>query len=436
MWARKVTVISIVAVMALLLAACGGSDDDTSAEPTIEPTEVQAAPEPATPTATATPTPEPLAWTEVNADAPWAARAGLRVEHLGDKLYLMGGRTPNDSTIPGDSRLWGDVWTSSDSGQTWQQILETDDQAHWPARAYFQTVVKDDQIFVIGGQNYILEVNPFCELLEQGLEPPPELGIDPDAPCPEFLPSSEFFNDVWSSPDGVTWTQLTAAAPWEGRAGLSAAVLWDHIYVFAGSRNDDTSIIGPSGPPRIYYNDVWRSPDGSEWEQVTDSAPWSPRAGVAVVQKDGFLYLLGGEAGFTCEPLPDCEPPYFNDVWRTADGVEWEEVTAAAGWSGRPGQVCAELFEEIICLGGFGIPTVPTDMWASADGSLWRQLDDDPWNSTDPTEMKYDFAGIAVSDGPTGGPAILTFGGDRETFDFDDPENYLRVDNDVWSYEG
>ena len=30
--------------------------------------------------------------------------------------------------------------------------------------------------------------------------------------------------------------------------------------------------------------------------------------------------------------------------------------------------------------------------------------------------------------------AIYTFGGDRETFDFTDPANYLRVDNDVWRY--
>ena len=31
-------------------------------------------------------------------------------------------------------------------------------------------------------------------------------------------------------------------------------------------------------------------------------------------------------------------------------------------------------------------------------------------------------------------PSILTFGGDRETFDFTDPLNYLNVDNDVWRF--
>ena len=33
-----------------------------------------------------------------------------------------------------------------------------------------------------------------------------------------------------------------------------------------------------------------------------------------------------------------------------------------------------------------------------------------------------------------GDPEIITVGGDRETFDFTDPENYLRVDNDVWNF--
>jgi hypothetical protein len=33
-----------------------------------------------------------------------------------------------------------------------------------------------------------------------------------------------------------------------------------------------------------------------------------------------------------------------------------------------------------------------------------------------------------------GDPAIYTFGGDRETFDFNDPVNYLRIDDDIWRF--
>jgi hypothetical protein len=69
------------------------------------------------------------------------------------------------------------------------------------------------------------------------------------------------------------------------------------------------------------------------------------------------------------------------------------------------------------------------DVWVSTDGGTWEQVSDSPWNAEISDEIKYDFEGIAVGD------VIYTFGGDRETFDFSDPSNYLRVDNDVWRYE-
>jgi hypothetical protein len=85
--------------------------------------------------------------------------------------------------------------------------------------------------------------------------------------------------------------------------------------VFGGSLNDDSAVIG--GPPtRNYFNDVWKSSDARTWTRVLEHAPWAPRAGSATVVKEGWIYLLGGENRFTCEPLPNCEPPCFNDAWR------------------------------------------------------------------------------------------------------------------------
>ena len=414
----------VVLVGSVVLAACGSDDDKTSttsaasdppateAAATDPPateapvTEVPASEPPVSdPPATEPPASDPpaaaaaavpslgtlndgFAWNVVTPAALWEPRAGLRVVELGGRLFMLGGRTPNQSTIPGDSLIHGDVWVSDDGGVTWTEIVE---QAPWPARAYFQAVVKDEMVYVIGGQDFGLEENPFCDLLDQGLEPPPGLGIDPDAPCPEFLPTSNFFNDVWRSADGVTWEEMTPEAPWAGRAGLSAATLDGNLYVLAGSQNDDSSIIGTGGPQRIYYNDVWRSTDGAEWEQLTDAAPWKPRAGAAVVARDDRLYLFGGEDGFTCEPLPDCEPPYFNDVWVTTDGADWVLVTEAAGWSPRPGHVCELLGNQFICFGGFGLVENPNDVWVSVDGRQWTVLDDPPWNAADPAEVKYDF---------------------------------------------
>jgi hypothetical protein len=425
----------------LLLAACSGDGEqsspsgptDTTAASTTEATTTTAAP-----TTSTTPPPADLSgfsWTQTTPAAPWAARAGLRVAELDGRIFVVGGRTPNNSTLPGDSTVWGDVWASDDGGITWTQLLATGAPGGFPARAYFSLVVKDDALWVIGGQDFGLQKNPFCELLAQGVAPPPGLGIDPNAPCPEFLPTSQFFNDVWRSTDGVTWEQVTASAPWAGRAGLSAAVLGDEIVVLGGSQNDDSAIVGPNGPQRKYFNDVWTSTDGVTWEQATDAAPWEVRAGAAVAVKDDALYLLGGEDGFTCSPLPDCVPPYFNDVWRTTDGATWEQVTEAAGWSPRPGHVCKVVERQFVCFGGFGLIENPMDMWTSPDGATWTQLPQVPWNAAEPTAIRYDFDAL-VTTGSDGAERLLTFGGDRETFDFTDPDNWTRVDNDVWTFGG
>ena len=363
-----------------------------------------------------------VGWTEVQPSAPWSPRAGLKVVSLGDRFYLMGGRTPNPPSfppVPGDSVIWGDVWMSKDRGSTWNQLLASDAPGHWAPRAYFGAVTKGEAMYVLGGQDFVVVAND-C---------PPFV---PD--CPPFVSRSTFFNDVWRSRDGVRWTQMTDHAPWAGRAGLSTVVLRDEIYVFGGSQNDDSAVIG--GPPqRIYFNDVWKSRDGRTWKKLADHAPWSPRAGAAAVTKGGYIYLLGGENGFVCEPLPFCAPPYFNDVWRTRDGVTWELVTPAAGWSPRPGHACEVAAFHIVCFGGFGLLQNPVDMWASFDGARWVRLPTPPWNATSPDQIKYDFAALSVAEGIHGVPtAIYTFGGDRETFDFTDPTNFLRVDNDVWRY--
>jgi hypothetical protein len=359
-------------------------------------------------------------WSEVTDAAPWSARAGLQVVEIGGRFYLMGGRTPRplrNPPVPGDSDITSDVWRSDDRGRTWKRIVPTGRPDVWPARAYFQAVVKDRWMYVIGGQNYKVQPTP-C--------PPGIPG------CPPFVSTSDFFNDVWRSSDGRRWTRMTAKAPWEGRAGLSAAVVGKYLYVLGGSRNDDQAVIG--GPPtRIYYNDVWRSRDGRTWKRMTAAAPWAPRAGGVAASKDGWLWMLGGEKGFTCSPLPGCDPPYFNDVWRSRDGRSWQRVTAAAGWSKRPGHQCVVVRDRFVCFGGFGLLANPTDAWSSRDGRRWSKLPGPPWNVTDPAQVKYDFDAIAARDGRRG-TAIFTFGGDRETFDFTDPENPKRVDRDVWRF--
>jgi hypothetical protein len=394
------------------------------------------------------PTFEDYGWTEINGWALSTPRAGLEAVVLDGDFYILGGRTPNPWTppplgpIPGDSTLWGDVWRSDDRGESWQMVLATDDDNHWPARAYHEVVVLNEMMYLIGGQNFPLIDNPACDF---------------DPYCfPTKVPASKFFNDVWSSADGVNWTLLTDEAFPTGRAGHSAIVFKDKIFVMGGSYNDD-SIIDPEAR-RVLLNDVWSSPDGIEWTQVTAEAPWLARAGAALVVKNGYLWLIGGEQAFFGFGA------YFNDVWRTKDGETWEPVTYSADWPARPGHTCDVLKNTIVCFGGFGFneaaffppcppfdpinnppipgsdcdpnkPSNPMDIWISKNGADWEQVSDSPWNATKPADIKYDYDTVVAPAGPDGrGQAIYTFGGDRETFDFFDPTQWLNVDNDVWRF--
>jgi len=419
-------------------------------------------------------------WIEVNdgsgagSNAIWEQRAGLQaVKHRG-KFYVLGGRKPQAPPLTlGDSRFFNDTWVSSDSGLTWEDLSNNSAEI-WAPRAYFQAVTKGKYIYLLGGQDSTTIPNPACSI--------------PGVPCgPPFLLQSTFFNDVWRSRDGVNWKQMTSNAKWEGRAGLSAVTHRGWIYVMGGSVNDDSAIIGPGGPARVYFNDVYRSRNGRNWQKVATNADWEPRAGSVLVSRGKYMYLLGGEDGFVCNAdTPRC-PPYFNDVWRSKDGRNWTQVTADAGWSPRPGHQCELLFGYFICFGGFGLseaalqppptgpfpidgaptagqpfpaegpipagsgfpgeaafsfeddlfaPSNPVDIWVSADGANWQELGgtaSPPWNATGPADIKYDFAAFPVYfvDGKFK-PSIFTFGGDRETFD-PRPESmeYLKVDNDV-----
>jgi len=182
-------------------------------------------------------------WTPQTAFAPWPARnQHASVVHDGS-IWVLGGAGLGGAEL-------NDVWSSPD-GVNWTEATPA---APWAARFGHAAVVHDGRIWVLGGR----------------------------------LAGNVLKNDVWSSADGVTWEEETPAAPWTVRWYHASVVHHDKIWVVGGDPGTVFSALG---------NDVWYSPDGVNWTQQTAAAAWPVRIGHASVAHDGRVWVVGGSGG-------------------------------------------------------------------------------------------------------------------------------------------
>jgi hypothetical protein len=190
-------------------------------------------------------------WTFVNKGhpVPWGPRALHYTFVFRDKIWVVGGQTiPNIASA--DEALYRDEWTTTD-GIGWEQVPT--EEPYWSPRGMIggSTVFKD-QIWILGGGTY-------------------------DTPK---YPERNYYNDVWSSPDGVLWERRLAAAPWAPRQYHDVAVFDERLWVLEGYSKGNR-------------NDVWHSADGVEWQEVKDT-PWKPRHAASVFVFDNALWMVAG----------------------------------------------------------------------------------------------------------------------------------------------
>ncbi len=171
-------------------------------------------------------------------------------------------------------------------------------------------------------------------------------------------------SEIWSSTDGADWTAY-GHAPWEGRHTAGYAVHDGAMWIVGGDANQ-----------RHYQNDVWCSENGTDWELRCEQVPWAPRALHYTVAFDGALWVMGGQS---MPAFGGGRERFYNDVWRSVDGVDWTCVCPQAPWPGRGAIGGAAIHDgRIWLLGGgrYDTPTTPqraywNDVWSTADGSDW-----------------------------------------------------------------
>jgi len=155
--------------------------------------------------------------------------------------------------------------------------------------------------------------------------------------------ADQLVNDVWTSEDGLSWTQVTDAAPW--------SPLDDPKVIVSG---DALCLLGAEGRA-----DVWRSTDGKNWTQLTAEAPWKPRHGYDPIVFDGKLWVYGGYGVSSSKDV-------FNDVWYSSDGTTWVQQAEHAPWG--PRDPLSVVFQDKLWIFS-GKHTGGTDSWA---GDVWQ----------------------------------------------------------------
>ena len=189
-----------------------------------------------------------------------------------------------------------------DGAFEWNRLVKN---AGWQNRYGHAAVVFDDKIWIMGGYN------------------------------PGVLKGDTYYEDVWSSADGESWELVLEKAPWLGRRGHRLVSFNDGsgeaMYLVGGfTVNEETGY-------REYANDVWKSDDGARWTQIKPNThpeyrsdeDWFPRFNhVLVTAKHGgidYMYIIGG-ASMLDSHSAQYAMKYFNDVWRSTDGIEWEKL--------------------------------------------------------------------------------------------------------------
>jgi len=176
------------------------------------------------------------------------------------------------------------------------------------------------------------------------------------------LPGAENSNKVWSSTDGAEWTLETDDAGWCPRVAPAYTVFKDRMWVLGGTENFYDY------SDAMVKNDVWSSADGRNWELVTANAAWPKRAHAQAVVFDNRIWIMGGG-------LWNPQHIVFNDVWCSEDGVSWTQVTEAASWNPRLWFSSVVYRDRIWVFGGWSNDNGNFgDVWHTTDGKRWTEL--------------------------------------------------------------
>jgi hypothetical protein len=226
-------------------------------------------------------------WTKAELPALGLRTGYQQYVQFNDAIYALGTMEGNYLDLKVGSRI---NRTSSDL-KRWEVIAE---QSELPARVFYGATVFAGRIWLFGG-----------------------------------FDGKNYYNDAWNSADGIHWRRVAEKSPWSPRSNPAAIVFKNQIWLIGGGIIDGQ-----------ISNDVWRSADGINWIRVADKMSEKSVFGFSAVVYDDRIWLVGLNRN----------DGFRNAVLVSRDGVTWQEQTAP--WTPRGGVATCVLGGKLFMTGG------------------------------------------------------------------------------------
>lgn len=166
-------------------------------------------------------------------------------------------------------------------------------------------------------------------------------------------------DEIWSSADGVTWTQVNpVGSVFSPRNGHQAVVFNSKIWVIGGFTDGGRSA------------EIWSSSNGSSWTLENITGPvFSGRSDHAVTVYDSKMWLTGGNDG-----------AFQNDVWSSSNGTTWTLISPSGSiFTARMGHTLNVVGNKLMLIAGADLNSQQlmqqkNDIWTSTDGLNWTEV--------------------------------------------------------------
>jgi hypothetical protein len=229
-------------------------------------------------------------------------------------------------------------------------------------------------------------------------------------------------SDVHNSIDGIHWELVNPAPPYNPYSAFIVFDGWMWAFENRAYRSKDGETWEDAGPiplsnggrvalldGTLYWTsgrDIYRSTDGIYWELLLYDGPWGIRAWPGFQSMNGKLWLFGGAGDWNTS-----SPYYYNDVWSSTDGINWEREIENAAFPGRYWFSSHVYDNKIWILGGYNYYNELAgdaykgnlnDIWYSENGVDWHQLETDTWPQRHAALSWVDGQNLYISSGADG----------------------------------